>query len=145
MLASTFINLRRVLALGLLIALVLAGRWLFLPRLARGVTKSGLLALRPGMTEGEVVRLIGEPLFKERTYRPRPAGEKSSWEEDWSWSYGEQALFDFGLGFEISVNFHRGHMTHAAAERFDLGVWWCTSKNCPVVWDKDEFDRLPSP
>jgi hypothetical protein len=140
--SSTF---KLALAFCLVIVAVLLYRWAFVPRLGEGVTKSGLLALRPGMTETEVVRYIGEPLFKERIFGPHPAGKEPVWEGDWSWSYGEQLLFDFGPGFEISVNFHEGRMVHAAVERFDLGIWWCNRKECPVVWNKDEFKRLPGP
>ena len=133
------------IAFSLLLAMALLFRWIFVPRLAKGITKSGLLALRQGMTEAEVVRLIGEPLFKEQIFEPRASDEKPPQEGGWSWSYGEQSLFDFGPGFEISVNFNNGRLAHAAAERFDLGIWWCNDKGCPVVWNREEFNRLPGP
>ncbi len=136
---------RLAIVFSLVLAMALLFRWLFVPRLAKGITRSGLLALRQGMPEPEVVRLIGEPLFKERIFEPHPIGKKPRWEGDWSWSYGEQAFFDFGPGFEISVNFHNGHLAHAAAERFDLGIWWCNARGCPVVWNRDEFNKLPGP
>lgn len=113
------------------------------PKLGSGVTKEGLLALRPGMTEGQIIRLIGQPISKHKTYGPHPTGEKPVWEGNWSWTYGEQGFLELGPGFEISVGFKDGRMTGAGAERFDLGIWRCRENECPVVWNKEEFARLP--
>jgi len=136
---------KHMIGLGSLLAVVLVMWWIYTPKLAKGVTRSGLLALRVGMTEAEVLQLIGEPLSKERIYRPHLIGEKPVWEGSWSWSYGEQGLFGLGKGFEISVNFTAGRLASAAAERYDLGFWWCNKRGCPVVWNKEEFSQLPEP
>lgn len=117
--------------------------WQFMPKLGSEVTRQGLLALRPGMSEAEVIYWIGEPLFKRRKHGYHPIGDDPIWNGEWSWIYGEQGFFDFGPGFEISVGMKGGRLVAAGAERFDLGIWWCNQKACPVVWDKDQFEALP--
>lgn len=134
---------RQTIIICIFLAIALLAWWIYRPRLAEGVTRSGLLDLRVGMTESEVRHLLGEPLFKEKTYGPHPIGEIPVWRGSWTWSYGEQGLFGLGRGFEISVNFHKGRMTNAGAERFDLGFWWCNNNGCPVVWNEEVFNRLP--
>jgi hypothetical protein len=116
--------------------------WLYSPKLAKGVTRAGLLALRPGMSENEIVKLIGEPLYKRRMFGAHPIGQKSQWTGEWAWIYGEQGLFGFYGGLEISVGIEHGRLVSAGAERYDLGVWWCKPRQCPVVWDQDALAEL---
>lgn len=126
---------RRILGTILSLALTVS-LWLFYkPEIGEGVTKSGLLALRPGIPEAQVIQLIGEPLSRRQAPPPR-FGE-------WSWHYGKQGLLGLGKGTEIWVTIKNGRLVAAAAERYDLGIWWCNESECPVVWNEEEFDRLP--
>jgi len=134
---------RKVVVFTLLIGTLVLFWQSCMPKLGSGVTREGLLALRPGLTEAQVIQLIGKPISRHKTYRPHPIGEKTAWEGQWSWIYGEQGFLDFGPGYEISVGFRDGRMTGAAAERFDLGIWWCWESACPVVWNKEAFAELP--
>jgi hypothetical protein len=108
-----------------------------MPRLGNGVTKEGVLSLMPGMPESQVIQLIGEPLSKRRAPWPRA--------DEAVWIYGEQGLLGLGAGTEIWVTMKNGKLLAAAAERYDLGIWWCNEKGCPVVRDKGEFSLLPDP
>lgn len=89
------------------------------------------------VSDSQVIQLIGEPLSKQRAPWPR-SGE-------WVWSYGEQGLLGLGAGTEIWVTMKNGRLLAAAAERYDLGIWWCNETRCPVVRVKESFDALPDP
>jgi hypothetical protein len=102
-------------------------------RMASGVSQEALLQLRPGMTEAEILTVLGEPLSK----------EKSPFPDTWSWSYGTPNPLTGG-GFEIGVNLTSGRLESAGVEHYDLGVFWCRRGECPVIWDRPKFHRLPS-
>jgi hypothetical protein len=96
------------------------------------------------MTEVEVKKLIGSPLYKKRAYGPHPIGARPRWEGEWIWIYGEQGFLEFGDGMEISVGIKDGRLVSAGAERFDLGIWWCNQRECPVIWDERAMASLRS-
>ena len=102
-------------------------------KMAPGVSQEGLLELRPGMTEGDVFRLLGEPLSKER----------NAFLDTWTWNYGTPSSLTGG-GLEIGVNFAGGRLESAGVEHYDLGVFWCRQDKCPVIWDRARFARLPA-
>lgn len=101
-------------------------------RLAPELTREGLLKLRPGMTEQEVLDLLGPPLGREKLQAELGAG---------SWVYGETGLLETGI--EIRLRFQGGRMVRAGAEVKDLGVYWCKEEECPVVRDEKALACLP--
>jgi SmpA/OmlA family protein len=103
-------------------------------RLAPELTKEGLLKLRPGMSEDEVVKLIGQPLEKQPPSDPR-------WDSSWTWVYGAPGIMETGI--EIGIGMHSGRLVNAGAEIHDLGVFWCRPNGCPVIWDEEGLDCLP--
>lgn len=118
--------------------------WLVRPRLGSGVNRAGLLKLRTGMSEAEIQQLLGPPLSRRKAVGPHPIRQEARWTGEWIWSYGEQGLLGFGSGVEIWMKVENGCLSSAGAERFDLGIWWCTPRECPRVLDRKAFERLPS-
>lgn len=110
--------------------------------MAPGVSKEALLELRPGMTEREVLQLIGPPLDKQRWYPPHPTGEKPQWKGYTSWIYGKPGYCQGGL--EIGVGVQDGEVVAVGVASYDLGVYRCNLNQCPVIWDAEAMDRLPS-
>lgn len=135
--AAKLLSLLAIVLLAILLKMALA------PGLASGVTQKGLLRLRPGMQESEILGVLGEPLSKHHIPAPYSANGVPPWKERWSWIYGRQKFFEFGSGAEIWITMESDKLISAAAERHDLGIWWCNKKECPIVWNRHEFEKLP--
>jgi hypothetical protein len=103
-------------------------------RMASGLTGEGLLEIRVGMTEKNVISLIGPPLKKTIAWK-----ESSS--TIWSWTYAEPGLVETGI--DVGVAFRDGRVIRAAAEIHDLGVYLCTEKGCPSILREDGLSCLP--
>ena len=110
--------------------------------LGSGVSKSGMLSLRPGMSNLEIEKIIGKPLSIHREYGITTHGEMPKIRDAWIWIYGEPAPI-FGGGLEVVVKFCKGRMTYAHVEYYDLGVYRCNEKECPVIYDANKLDELP--
>lgn len=102
--------------------------------LAPKLTKEGLLNLRIGMTEQEVIKLIGSPLKKSP---PWEGGQNRSW----SWTYARSGVL--GTGLEIGVAIEDGRMVGAGAAIHDLGVYLCTQEKCPDILQEEGLSCLP--
>lgn len=91
------------------------------------------------MTSREVAALLGAPLAKSRP------GKRPSWDppcaEEESWIYAEPGLL--GRGFEIGARFCERKLYKVAAERYDLGFFWCEARECPVIWNEKDWELLP--
>ena len=103
-------------------------------KLAPSLTKEGLLKLRIGMTEQEVIKLIGPPLEKSPPWK---GGQNRSW----SWTYARTGFL--GTGLELGVAIDDGHMVRAGAEINDLGVYLCTEEDCPKILQEEGLSCLP--
>jgi hypothetical protein len=97
-------------------------------KIAQGINKKGLLELKPGMTEEEVVARIGQPLYK----------EKSSG----MLVYGEPSLIPGG-GLEIGVMIRDGRVTRIYVEEYDLGVYRYLDGGPPTIWKPAALNKLP--
>lgn len=123
----------------LLFSLVLLPSLACSGRIASGVSREQLLRVRPGMTSSAVAALLGPPLAKSRPGK-RPAWDPSCVEEE-SWIYAEPGLL--GGGFEIGARFCERKLSRVAAERHDLGFFWCKPGECPVIWNEKDWELLP--
>lgn len=111
--------------------------------LGRGVTKEGLLALRPGMAEKEVLALLGSPLCEGKDYGPAQEGQKYPWLGTWTWTYGKPSPLLLGAGLEIYLKMKDGVLASVYVEHYDLGVYKCDIRECPKIWKPWLLDRLP--
>lgn len=102
--------------------------------LAPGLTKEGLLKLRIGMTEQEVIELIGPPLKKSPPWK---GGQNRSW----SWTYAQPGFLETGIGLGVAIE--DGRMARAGAEIHDLGVYLCTEEKCPNILREEGLYCLP--
>lgn len=109
--------------------------------IADGINREALLELRPGMTEQEVLQLIGPPLDKRHRYPSHPTGEAPQRDGYTSWIYGKPGYCEGGL--EIAVGIQSGRVVAVGVELYDLGVYRCNQDQCPVVWDAAALNRLP--
>ena len=112
-------------------------------RLAEGVTKQGLLELRPGLSRDQVTDLIGEPLTEERDSHAETAGADGKSEDGVVLIYAEPGFLQGG--FEMWVVMEEGRVAKAGVEEYDLAIYRCNRDECPVIWDEDALDRLDSP
>lgn len=99
-------------------------------RLAAGVTREGLLSLRPEMTEEDVTERVGKPLHKKNA----PNREHQE-----IWVYGEPGPCMEGL--EVYVFMKDGQLQAVNVEHFDLGAYSCTDRGCPVIRNSEDFER----
>ena len=102
--------------------------------MAPRLTRKGLLGLRIGMSEPEVIALVGPPLAKHPPTDPKR-------DPNWTWVYGKPGLLETGI--EIGVGMQAGRLMSAGAELHDLGVYWCRRDACPVVRDEEALGCLP--
>lgn len=93
------------------------------------VTKDGLLALRPGMTEDQVVALIGAPICEHTSRIGARSGVPG--QDSALWLYARPSPV-FGGGFEIYVRLKAGRLTSVGVEEFDLGIYGCDESQCPI-------------
>lgn len=93
-------------------------------RVANGISKHSLLSLRPGMKEKEIIRLIGQPLQKEKS----------------DWIYGKPGLL--GAGWEITIVIIEDSLQGVYVDLSDLGVYRCDKSNCPLIIKHDWLERL---
>jgi len=107
-------------------------------KIGHGVSRDGVLAVRPGMTKEQVVALLGQPICRRSEGSEgllsgvSPGGGKELW------VYGQPSPV-VGGGFEIYVHMAGNRMMSIAVERFDLGVYYCGLDSCPV-WYSPEQD-----
>jgi len=119
-------------ALGMLS--LLAGLWYFDAgaELANGLSKEGLLALRPGASPTEVRAIVGEPLF-----------ERGATSTSRTWVYRRRGVF--GLGVEVYLVISNGSLAGVYVEDSDLLVYRCDTQKCPdTPWRPEILERLPS-
>lgn len=98
--------------------------------IASGLSREGLLSLRPGMTTNQVTRAVGEPLQR----RAEPGRNQVIW------IYGEPGFCLEGL--EVYVLMQEGKVDSVHIEHFDLGVYLCDEHACPRVLDNDKLEKL---
>ena len=128
-----------ILATGALAATV--GFWGVGSELAAGVSKEGILALRPGMAEAEVHRLLGEPLQKRERLAYETKGVGMAPTGEWEWIYAQPN--SVGGGFTISVVTRAGALQSASVKRDDFGIYTCREGSCPLFWkDPSALDKL---
>ena len=106
--------------------------------MAKELSREGLIELRPGMTEEEILQLIGPPLNRE----PPQYGENPKRGNYARWIYGKPGLCQGG--FEIAVGVENGRLVAVGVELYDIGVYRCDKERCPVVWDQKTLQHLPS-
>jgi hypothetical protein len=97
---------------------------------ASGLSREGLLSLRPGMTTNQVTRAIGEPLRR----RTEPGRNQVIW------IYSEPGFCLEGL--EVYVLMQGGNVYSVHIEHFDLGVFLCDEHACPRILDTDKFENV---
>ena len=107
-----------------------------------GVTKDGLMQIRPGITEQEVLASIGRPLWEHRFYGP---GLGAQWVNDPSksiWQYASPGFI--GTGFAVYVTFKDGKVTATDIKNNDFSVYQCSEWKCPqIIGNGGLLDRLP--
>jgi hypothetical protein len=107
--------------------------------IAPGVTKNRLLTLRPGLSEDEVFRLLGQPLYV--GHEPAGIGEHDP-PSMRRLVYGRPTTLFLG-GFEIDVTTLDGRLSWASVEYYDLLEYRCNESGCPVaVRDPTPLDKL---
>jgi hypothetical protein len=102
-------------------------------RRAPDLTLEGLLELRVGMNEQQVIALVGPPLEKMAPW-------KGGQDDIGSWVYAEPGLMETGL--ELSLGMESGRLVRAGAAIHDLGVYWCTEEECPKVRNRKSLSCL---
>ncbi len=118
-----------------------ASLWDIGSEVAAGVSKEGLLALRPGMAEAEIHRLLGEPLSRRERLEYETKGHGMTPSDEWEWIYARPN--SVGGGFAISVITRGGRLQSASVKRDDFGVYLCREGECPRFWQHpSELDRL---
>ena len=107
------------------------------------ITEQGFLALRPGISEAQVLKAIGSPLYKEKRFRPVRKGEENNAviRDSFNWIYGTPGFCDGGL--EVSVLIKQGRLVGAYIESHDFLVYRCDATICPDVWEPRILRRLP--
>lgn len=110
-------------------------------RLAPGVSRQALLALRPGMPSLQVQELLGAPLRVET-----PLARTRSTPEEYSskivWIYAEPRGGPGGI--EIYLLFSKDQLESATAEYYDLRFFQCDGNKCPSVSNESDWERLPT-
>jgi hypothetical protein len=96
-------------------------------KIADGVNKENLLALELGISESEVEKMLGPPLFK-RAY------------PDNDLIYATPGFL--GAGWEITVEIVDSKLFGVYVEKADLTVYYCNKNNCIGVVRHEEFDEL---
>ena len=91
------------------------------------------------MSSENVRALLGDPLEIVRT-RPRPA-QSPTCVDDETWIFAKPGFL--GLGIELSARFCDDKLLRIAAEKSDLGFYWCTEGECPVIWNENDWTLLP--
>ena len=99
-------------------------------RHAPGLSREGVLSLRPGMTTDEVTKRIGEPLQRRKS--PSRDGQEI-------WVYGEPGLCLEGL--EVYAIMEYGNLYSVSIEHFDLGAYRCNRQECPRILNAEDFEK----
>lgn len=108
-------------------------------KVADGVSQEQLLLVRPAMSSKDVQTLLGDPL---EVARPRrKAAGSSPCVDDKTWIFAKPGWL--GRGIELSARFCNDKLVRIAAERHDLGFYWCTEGECPVIWNEKDWALLP--
>lgn len=89
------------------------------------LNESGLTALRPGMSEAEVISRIGPPLCERRATYPDPPASRAKT----VWLYTRTGLF--GSGLEVTLSVEDGVLNGVYVESSDLLVYQCDRRECP--------------
>lgn len=109
--------------------------------LAAGVTRNGILALRPGMSEERIVTLIGRPLFERRLVADANNNRRAP--DGTTWQYSRTGLF--GQGLQVYLSIQQGTLAGVYVEDSDLLVYRCDTQECPEsIWKPEVLDRLPT-
>lgn len=95
-------------------------------KVADGVTKHSLMSLKPGMNEKEIVRLIGQPFYKDGS----------------NWIFGTSGLL--GAGWEITIVIIGDSLkgVFVDVDLSDLGVYRCDTSNCPTIIKPEWLESL---
>jgi hypothetical protein len=109
--------------------------------LAAGVTRNGILALRPGMSEERIVALVGRPLFERRLVADANNNRQTS--EETTWLYSRTGLF--GQGLQVYLSIQHEALAGVYVEDSDLLVYRCDTQKCPeTIWKPEVLDLLPT-
>jgi len=129
-----FVVLVAVLAFACGVVACVATLWAFDAGAAVGpsVRRDRLVALRPGMSETEVVALVGWPLCR----RPVVLGR----EDRMAWLYTRPGLF--GSGLEVTLVIEQERLDGIYVEDSDLLVYRCDRQGCLDAQRELRF-RLP--
>ena len=100
-------------------------------QIAPGVTKDGLLRVRPGMLEDELMLLLGEPLTRTQEG------------PDSVLVYARPSRWWFG-GLSLRVRILERRVEALELKDYGLLVYYCARARggCQVVWDASTLDRL---
>lgn len=129
----TAVKFASIATLLLLVLLVSGATMCYLEigsRRAPGLSREGLLSLRPGMAAQEVIERVGEPL--QRTRSAVHAHQEL-------WTYGEPGFCLEGL--EVYVTMENGQLLSVNIEHFDLGAYRCNSQECPRILNSEDFEK----
>jgi hypothetical protein len=100
--------------------------------LGQGVSKHGILKIKPGMSERKLIVVLGSPLEK------RVGNGTGSQEDKAIWVYGKPGRCWGGL--EISVLVVSGIVEKIGIEQYDALVYRCDREHCPVFGDEDALE-----
>ncbi len=110
--------------------------------LASGITKEGILQIRPGMKEADVLLGLGRPLFEDRFVAVVQGPDNRPLPGSVTWVYAKHGFLE--TGWDISVAFVDGMVISVWAEDRESLVYRCNEQKCPDVVRPRQVDRLPS-
>ena len=102
-------------------------------QLSKGVNQKAIASLKLGMSKKEVLSILGEPLFKEKT---TTKGIKKGFNIN-IFNYGESG---FIAGTDMNVVFEDNHMTSVYIGFMGASFYYCSERNCRGIGEPFHYD-----
>jgi len=112
----------------------------FLPigqKISNGVNQESIQAIKLGMPETEVKKILGEPFSIENHKKEYIADGNITYPAYTKFTYSKTGIF----GVEIYVFSENKRVSLVNLESFDLCIYECSDKYCKVI-DGDRFNTL---
>jgi len=95
-------------------------------QLSKGVNQKAIASLKLGMSKKEVLSILGDPLFKEKT---TTKGIKKGFNID-LFKYGKSG---FIAGTDMDLVFENNHLNLIYIGFMDASFYYCSEGNCPGI------------
>ena len=111
-------------------------------QIAKGVSAEGWRLLRPGLTVEDVTKIVGTPLYEDRTGAVMYGSDQRPLESSVTFVYATPGVF--GSGWYLGANFLQGRLIYIWAVYNGFVTYRCTDLKCPEIADeRGNLSNLP--